>query len=418
MSQPPRPKRVFITGMGLVTPLGLTLEDNWAGLMAGKSGIDKITLFDASHLSTQFAGEVRNFDPAQHMDHKEVRHYDRYIHLAFAAADRALANANLAAEQLPHDRTGVLVGSGMGGMETFVENTRQLLEKGARRVSPFFVPAVISNMASGLLAIRYGARGPNYAIVSACATGAHCIGAGLDMIRRGIVDVMFVGGAEAAIIELGVAGFIAAKALSKRNEAPAEARRPFDRDRDGFVMGEGAGVLIIESEAHAKNRGARIWAELLGSGSSSDAYHPTAPSADGAGAALAMKNALADAQVAKEDIGYINAHATSTSLGDRAESAAVRSLFGAHAKNVAVSSTKSMTGHLLGAAGAVEAAYTVLALHHQKLPPTINLHNIDPECDLNHVANTPRPAAVRQALSNAFGFGGTNCAIVLGQYEA
>ena len=284
--------------MGLVTPLGLTLEDNWAGLMAGKSGIDKITLFDASHLGTQFAGEVRNFDPAQHMDHKEVRHYDRYIHLAFAAADRALANANLAAEQLPHDRTGVLVGSGMGGMETFVENTRQLLEKGARRVSPFFVPAVISNMASGLLAIRYGARGPNYAIVSACATGAHCIGAGLDMIRRGIVDVMFVGGAEAAIIELGVAGFIAAKALSKRNEAPAEASRPFDRDRDGFVMGEGAGVLIIESEAHAKNRGARIWAELLGSGSSSDAYHPTAPSADGAGAALAMKNALADAQVA------------------------------------------------------------------------------------------------------------------------
>ncbi len=417
MSQSPRPRRVFITGMGIVTPLGTSLEENWTALMAGKSGIDKIMRFDASHLGTQFAGEVRDFDPAQHMDHKEVRHYDRYVHLAFAAADKALADAKLAPEQLPHDRTGVLIGSGMGGMETFVENTRQLLEKGARRVSPFFVPAVISNMASGLLAIRYGARGPNYAIVSACATGAHCIGAGLDMIRRGIADVMLVGGAEAAIIELGVAGFIAAKALSKRNEAPAAASRPFDRDRDGFVMGEGAGVLIIESEEHAQKRRARIWAELLGSGSSSDAFHPTAPSADGAGAALAMKNALTDAQLAKEEIGYINAHATSTQLGDRAESAAIRALFSAHTKNVAVSSTKSMTGHLLGAAGAVEAAYTVLALHHQILPPTINLHNVDPECELNHVANTPRKAAVRYALSNAFGFGGTNSAMVLGRYE-
>ncbi len=412
-----QPKRVFITGMGLVTPLGLTIEENWAGLMAGKSGIDKITRFDASHLGTRIAGEVKDFDPAQHLDHKEVRHYDRYIHLAFGAADRALADAGLRAEQLPHDCTGVLVGSGMGGMETFVENTRQLLEKGARRVSPFFVPAVIGNMASGLLAIRYGARGPNYAIVSACATGAHCIGAGGDMIRRGIAEVMIVGGAEAAIIELGVAGFIAAKALSKRNDAPAEASRPFDRDRDGFVMGEGAGVLIIESEEHAKNRGARIWAELLGSGSSSDAYHPTAPSADGAGAALAMQNALADAKIPKEEIGYVNAHATSTLLGDRAEAAAMRKFFGEHIKSVAVSSTKSMTGHLLGAAGAVETAYAILALHHQTLPPTINLHHVDPECELNHVVNVPRPAAVRYALSNAFGFGGTNSAVVLGRYE-
>ncbi len=417
MSQSPRPKRVFITGMGLITPLGFTIEENWAALIAGRSGIDKIKRFDASALATQIAGELRHFDPAEYMDHKEVRHYDRYIHFAFAAADRALADAGLTAEQLPHDHTGVLVGSGMGGMETFVENTRQLLEKGARRVSPYFVPAVISNMASGLLAIRYGARGPNYAIVSACATGAHCIGAGLDMIRRGIAEVMIVGGAEAAIIELGVAGLIAAKALSKRNDAPAEASRPFDRDRDGFVMGEGAGVLIIEDEEHAKRRGARVWAELLGTGSSSDAYHPTAPCADGAGAALAMKNALAEARLRKEEIGYINAHATSTPLGDRAEAAAIRNCFGEHVKNVAVSSTKSMTGHLLGAAGAVEAAYAVLALHHQILPPTINLHNVDPECDLNHVALTPRKASLRYALSNAFGFGGTNSAVVLGKFE-
>jgi 3-oxoacyl-[acyl-carrier-protein] synthase II len=417
MSQSSGQKRVFITGMGFVTPLGLTIEENWAALMAGKSGIEKITRFDASHLSTHIAGEVRNFDPAQYMDHKEVRHYDRYIHFAFAAADKALADSGMTAEQLPHDHTGVLVGSGMGGMETFVENTRQLIEKGARRVSPFFVPAVISNMASGLLAIRYGARGPNYAIVSACATGAHSIGAGLDMIRRDIAEVMIVGGAEAAIIELGVAGFIASKALSKRNEPPGEASRPFDRDRDGFVIGEGAGVLIIESEEHAQRRGARIWAELLGTGSSSDAYHPTAPRPDGAGAALAMKNALAEARLQKEEIGYINAHATSTPLGDHAEAAAIRSFFKEHVKDVAVSSTKSMTGHLLGAAGAVETAYTVLALHHQILPPTINLHNVDPECQLNHVALTPRKASLRYALSNAFGFGGTNSAVVLGKYE-
>lgn len=417
MSHAQREKRVVITGIGMVTPLGLTNEDNWSALLAGKSGIDKITHFEASHLSTYIAGEVRNFDPGQYMDHKEVRHYDRFLHMAVAAADKALADAGLKAEDLPYDDTGVLVGSGMGGMETFVDNTRVLIEKGPRRVSPFFVPATISNMASGLLTIRYGARGPSYSIVSACATGAHCIGAGLDMIRRGNAEVMIVGGAEAAIIELGVAGFIAVKALSKRNDAPQLASRPFDKDRDGFVLGEGAGVLILESEEHARTRGAKIWAELVGSGASSDAYHPTAPCADGAGAGLAMKTALRDARLAKEEIGYINAHATSTPLGDTAEVAAIKSVFQEHTPKVAVSSTKSMTGHLLGAAGAVEAAYTAMALNHQVLPPTINLENVDPECDLNHVANQPREAKLKYALSNAFGFGGTNAALVLGRYE-
>lgn len=401
----------------MVTPLGLSIDENWSALMAGRAGIGKITHFDASHLSTQIAGEVRNFHPDDYMDVKEVRHYDRYVHLAVAAADKALADAGLSAENLPHERTGLLIGSGMGGMETFVNNTRALIEKGARRVSPYFVPAVIANMASGFLTIRYGIQGPNYSIVSACATGAHSIGEGLEMIRKGIVDVMLVGGAEAAVIELGVAGFIAAKALSKRNDKPVEASRPFDMERDGFVMGEGAGVLVIESEEYARKRGARVWAELLGSGASSDAFHPTAPRTDGTGAAKAIRHAMVDAGLAKEDIGYINAHATSTVLGDRAEAAAIRHYFGEHSKNVAVSSTKSLTGHLLGAAGAVEAAYTALALHHQMLPPTINLHNIDPECELNHVANQPRQAKIQHAISNAFGFGGTNATLVLGRYE-
>lgn len=408
---------IVITGMGLVTPLGLTVEENWQALVEGRSGIGPITRFDASHLPTQFAGEVRGFDPAEYMDVKEVRHYDRFLHLAVAAADKALADAGLQPDDLPRDTTGILIGSGMGGMETFVENTLVLKEKGARRVSPFFVPAIIANMAAGILAIRYGTRGPNYAIASACATGAHAVGEGFEMIRRGTAEVMIVGGSEAAIIELGVAGFAAAKALSRRNDDPARASRPYDVDRDGFVMAEGAGVLILETAEHARVRGARIWAELLGSGYSSDAYHPTAPCADGAGAALAMRKALRDAGLEPQDINHINAHATSTPLGDRAETAAIKSVFGEHTMSVAVSSTKSMTGHLLGAAGAVEAAYTALAVHHQILPPTINLDNIEPECELNHVANKPRLASVRYALSNAFGFGGTNVALVIGRYE-
>jgi 3-oxoacyl-[acyl-carrier-protein] synthase II len=408
---------VAVTGIGLITPLGLTIEDNWQALLNGHSGIGPITRFDPSRLSTQFAGEVKHFDPAEFMDVKEVRHYDRYLHLAVAAADKALADARLKPGDLPHDATGILIGSGMGGMETFVENTLVLQEKGPRRVSPFFVPAIIGNMASGVLAIRYGTRGPNYAIASACATGAHSIGEGVEMIRRGVAEVIIAGGSEAAIIELGVAGFAAAKALSRRNEEPQRASRPYDVDRDGFVVAEGAGVLILESAERARARGARIWAEILGCGYSSDATHPTAPPPDGSGAALAMRHALHDAGLKPEHVGYINAHATSTPLGDRAEAAAIRSVFGEHTMNVAVSSTKSMTGHLLGAAGAVEAAYTALAVHHQMLPPTINLERVDPECELNHVIGKGRPAKLTYALSNAFGFGGTNAALVIGKYE-
>jgi len=410
-------RRVVITGMGLVTPIGLTIEENWQSLMAGRSGIGPITRFDASRLPTQFAGEVKNFDPAVYMDVKELRHYDRYLHLAVAAADKALADANLKAQDLPHDATGILIGSGMGGMETFVENTLALHNKGPRRVSPFFVPAIIGNMASGLLAIRYNTRGPNYAIASACATGAHSLGESVEMIRRGTAEVMIAGGSEAAIIELGIAGFAAAKALSRRNEEPQRASRPYDVDRDGFVVAEGAGVLILESLDRAQTRGARIWAEMLGCGYSSDATHPTAPPPDGSGAALAMRLALRDAGVSPAQIGYINAHATSTLLGDRAEAAAIRSVFGEHSMHVAVSSTKSMTGHLLGAAGAVEAAYTALAVHHQMLPPTINLDTIDPECELHHVIGKGCEAKLQYAISNAFGFGGTNAALVIGKFQ-
>jgi 3-oxoacyl-[acyl-carrier-protein] synthase II len=409
--------RIAVTGIGLVTPLGLTIDENWHAVIEGRSGIGPITRFDASRLPTQFAGEVKGFDPSEYLDAKEVRHYDRYLHLAVAAADKAVADAGLKAEDLPRDATGILIGSGMGGMETFEENTLALHEKGPRRVSPFFVPAIIGNMASGVLAIRYGTRGPNYAIASACATGAHSIGEGVEMIRRGTVEVMIAGGSEAAVIALGIAGFAAAKALSRRNDEPQRASRPYDVDRDGFVIAEGAGVLILESVKRARARGARIWAELLGSGYSSDATHPTAPPPDGSGAALAMKMALRDAGLKPEQIGYINAHATSTPLGDRAEAAAIRSVFGDHTMNVAVSSTKSMTGHLLGAAGAVEAAYTALALHHQMLPPTINLDRVEPECELKHVIGKGRPEKFNYALSNAFGFGGTNATLVIGRYE-
>jgi 3-oxoacyl-[acyl-carrier-protein] synthase II len=408
---------VVITGIGLITPLGLTIEENWRALMEGRSGIDTIQRFDASSLPTRFAGEVRDFDASRYLDPKEVRHYDRYTHFAVAAADAALQDAGLTPGDLPAEKTGIVVGSGMGGLETFMENARILIEKGSRRVSPFFVPATITNIAAGLLAIRYGTHGANYAMVSACATGAHAIMEGMLLLRRHIMEVMIVGGSEAAITDIGIAAFAAAKALSKNNENPKTASRPFDRARDGFVMGEGAGVLILERKDRAVARGARIWAELRGAGASSDAFHITTPPENGKGAALAMQMALQDAQLTPRDIGYINAHATSTPLGDRAETTAIKSVFGEHTPNVAVSSTKSMTGHLLGAAGAVEAAYAAMALHGQLLPPTINLDDPDPECDLNHVANQPRRAPIRFALSNAFGFGGTNAVLVLGRYE-
>jgi 3-oxoacyl-[acyl-carrier-protein] synthase II len=408
---------VAITGIGLVTPLGLTLEENWRALMEGRSGIDTIQRFDASSLPARFGGEVKNFDSNQYMDAKEVRHYDRYTHFAVAAADMALADAGLQPGDLPKEKTGIVVGSGMGGLETFMENARSLLEKGPRRVSPFFVPATITNIAAGLLAIRYGTYGLNYATVSACATSAHAIMDGLMFLRQGVMEVMIVGGSEAAITDIGIAAFAAAKALSKNNDNPRTASRPFDLARDGFVMGEGAGILVLERKDRAMARGARIWAEVCGAGASSDAFHITTPPEDGKGAALAMRMALEDAGLKPRDIGYINAHATSTPLGDKAETAAIKSVFGEHTPNVAVSSTKSMTGHLLGAAGVVEAAYTAMALHYQTLPPTINLDDIDPECDLNHVANKPRSVALQYALSNGFGFGGTNVVLALGKHK-
>jgi 3-oxoacyl-[acyl-carrier-protein] synthase II len=411
----PSNKAVVITGIGLVTPLGLTPEENWRALMEGRSGIDTIQRIDVSALSTRFGGEVKNFDAANYLDAKEVRHYDRYTHFAVAAAEAALANAGLKPDDLPKEKTGIVVGSGMGGLETFMENARDLIEKGARRVSPFFVPATITNIAAGLLAIRFKTHGVNYATVSACATGAHAIMDGLMLLRQGFMDVMIVGGSEAAIVDIGIAAFAAAKALSRNNDNPRGASRPFDLARDGFVIGEGAGILILEHKARARARGARIWAEVCGAGASSDAFHITTPPEDGKGAALAMQMALADSKLKPQDIGYINAHGTSTPLGDKAETVAIKSVFGEHVKNVAVSSTKSMTGHLLGAAGAVEAAYTAMALHHQMLPPTINLDNIDPECDLNHVANKPRRVSMQYAMSNGFGFGGTNAVLVLGK---
>jgi len=409
---------VAITGIGLVTPLGLTLEENWRALMEGRSGTDTIRRFDASSLPARFGGEVKNFDPNQYMDAKEVRHYDRYTHFAVAAADMALADAGLQPRDLPKEKTGIVVGSGMGGLETFMENARSLIEKGPRRVSPFFVPATITNIAAGLLAIRYGTHGVNYATVSACATSAHAIMDGLMLLRQGVMEVMLVGGSEAAITDIGIAAFAAAKALSKNNDNPRTASRPFDLARDGFVMGEGAGILVLERKDRALARGARIWAEVRGAGASSDAFHITTPPEDGKGAALAMRMALDDAGLKPRDVGYINAHATSTPLGDRAETAAIQAVFGEHTPNVAVSSTKSMTGHLLGAAGVVEAAYTAMALHYQTLPPTINLDNIDPACDLNHVANKHRPVAMKYAFSNGFGFGGTNVVLALGRHES
>ncbi len=401
-----------ITGMGLVTPLGIGLQENWGNLRIGKSGIGEISLFDAADLSTQIAGEVDDFNPLDYIDKKKSRRYDRFIHLSIAAGDLALQNAGLAAENLPAERTGILVGSGMGGMQTFVENVLTLKEKGPYRVSPFFVPAIITNMAPGLLSIRYGTRGVNFSISSACATGAHALGQACRMIERGDADVMIAGGSEAAIIPLGIAGFIALRALSTRNDAPEKASRPFDKSRDGFVMGEGSGILILENEKHARARGARVFARFSGIGYSSDAYHPTAPSIRGEGAALAMKNAIADAGIEPGDVRYINAHGTSTSAGDKAEVAAIKSVFNGSAADVCISSTKSMTGHMLGAAGSIEAIFSILALHYSELPPTINLDDIDPECELNHVANKSRRITSKFAISNSFGFGGTNSALV------
>lgn len=406
-------RRVVITGLGIVSPVGLGLQQNWDAITAGRSGIGPITQFDTTGYSTTIAGEVKGFDPVQFgMTEKEARRMDRFIQFGMAAAIEAFKDSGITVTEENAERIGVHIGSGIGGVGTIEETTRLIIERGPRRVSPFFVPASIINMISGNLSIMYGLKGPNLAMVTACTTATHAIGDAGRLIEYGDADVMVAGGAEAAITRSAVAGFSNAKALSDRNDDPARASRPWDKDRDGFVLGEGAGVVVLEEYEHAKQRGARIYGELAGFGMSADAYHMTSPAEGGEGAARCMRNALKNAGIAIEQVQYVNAHGTSTPLGDKAETMAVKTAFGAHAKKLAVSSTKSMTGHLLGAAGGVEAVYTALAVYHSVIPPTINLVTPDPECDLDFVPNMARQSKIEVAISNSFGFGGTNGTVV------
>ncbi|RJG25899.1 beta-ketoacyl-ACP synthase II [Paenibacillus thiaminolyticus] len=409
-------QRVVVTGMGVVTALGSDLETLWRSLMEGKSGISQIEAFDTTDYPTKIAASVKDFNPEDYIDKKEARRMDRFVQFGIAASKKAVDDAKLDMDQTNRDRVGVIVGSGIGGLGTWEEQHRILLEKGVKRVSPFFIPMMIANMASGHISMMIGARGPNTAAVSACATGTHSIGDAFKIIQRGDADVMICGGAEATIRPIGMAGFCSMRAMSTRNDEPERASRPFDVDRDGFIMGEGAGVLVLESLEHALERGARIYAEVTGYGMSADAHHITEP--DPEGPALCMTRAIQDAGFQPEQIDYINAHGTSTPVGDRSETRAIKAALGDHARNVAISSTKSMTGHLLGAAGGVEAVICALTLQHGMIPPTINLENQDPECDLDYVPNVPRKADVRTAMSNSFGFGGHNATVVLTKYEA
>ena len=410
-------RRIVVTGLGLVTPLGTGVEKTWAALCAGQSGIGRITKFDPAAYDAQIAGEVRDFDPGQFIEKKEIKKMDTFIHYAVGAAQLAVDDAGLKVAPEEATKVGVYIGSGIGGLGS-IEHYHQILkEKGPGRVSPFFIPMTIINLASGQVAIRIGAKGPNSCAVTACATGNHCIGDAFRLIQHGNADVMVAGGAEAAITPLGVAGFAAAKALSFRNDDPTRASRPFDKDRDGFVLGEGAGVVVLEELEHARRRGARIYAELIGYGMNSDAYHITAPPEEGEGAVRCMELALKDAGIAKDQIGYINAHGTST-MADAIETRAIKQVFGEQAYKIPVSSTKSMTGHLLGAAGGIEAVFSILALHHGLLPPTINLDNPDPACDLDYVPNTARAVPIKTALSNSFGFGGVNACLIFRRLEA
>jgi len=401
-------RRVVVTGIGIVSPIGNNAVDNWSSIEAGRSGIIRITRFDASAMACQIAGEVKGFDPTHYISPKEVRRMDTFIHYGLAAGIEAVRDAGLDAPLRDPTRVGVNIGAGIGGLPLIEDTHTALVEGGPRKVSPFFIPGSIINMISGNLSIQFGFKGPNLAMVTACTTATHCIGESGRIIEYGDADVMIAGGAEAAISPLGIAGFAAARALSTRNDDPATASRPWDVGRDGFVMGEGAGVLVLEEYEHAKARGAKIYCELAGYGMSGDAHHITAPCEDGEGASRCMINALRNASANADEVDYINAHGTSTPLGDLAETIAVKRALGDHARRVAVSSTKSMTGHLLGAAGGVEAVYTVLALHHQTAPPTINLRQQDPQCDLDLVPNMAREMKIGLALSNSFGFGGTN----------
>ena len=411
-------RRVVITGVGAVTPVGNTAEEFWQALLEGRSGIGPITRFDATGFETRIAGELKGFDPLKYIDKKDDRKFDPFLKYAVACAVMAVEDAALKTDRVDATRFGVLVGSGIGGLETLLDNYEALRTKGPDRVSPFLIPMLIVNMASGAISMRVGAKGPNTAVVTACATGNHAIGDATKIIQRGDADVMIAGGAEAIIIPLAIAGFAQMKAMSTRNDDPTHASRPFDAERDGFVCGEGAGIMVLESLEHASRRGARIYAEVVGYGMTGDAHHMTAPDPEGDGAARAMSAALRDAGLDPSAVGYINAHGTSTPYNDKFETLAIKRVFGEHARKLAVSSTKSMTGHLLGAAGGIEAIATTFAIHHGMLPPTINYEKPDPDCDLDYVPNHARKQEVEVALSNAFGFGGTNATLAFRAYHA
>ena len=407
-------RRVVVTGLGLISPVGNTVQDGWANLLAGRSGIGAITRFDAANFACRFAGEVKGFNVEDYIPGKEARHMDTFIHYGLAAAVQAVQDAGLptgdALTEEQAERIGCMVGSGIGGLPMIEQTVADYRERGPRRISPFFVPASIINMISGHISIKYGFKGPNLAIVTACTTGLHCIGDAGRMIEYGDADVMIAGGAESTVSPLGVGGFAAARALSTRNDSPETASRPFDKDRDGFVLGEGSGVLVLEEYEHARRRGAKIYAELAGFGMGADAFHMTAPNVDGP--KRSMRAALRNARVNADEVQYLNAHGTSTPLGDINETNAVKAAFGDHARKMVVNSTKSMTGHLLGGAGGIESVFTVLALHHQVSPPTTNIFNQDPECDLDYCANTARDMKIEVAVKNNFGFGGTNGTLV------
>jgi len=409
-------RRVVVTGLGTLSPVGNTADEFWSALLQGRSGLGQITKFDTTGYPTRIAGEVRNFDPLNYVDKKDARRLDPYLQYAVASSALAVQDAALDTSKIDGTRFGVLIGSGIGGISTLLQSHKDLLEKGPDRVSPFFIPMLIANMASGLVSMRFGAKGPNSAVVTACATGNHAIGDSFRIIQRGDADIMIAGGSEAIIVPLTIAGFCSMKAMSTRNDEPTKAMRPFDATRDGFVAGEGAGILVLESLDHAVKRDARIYAEVIGYGMTGDAHHMTAPDPEGDGAARSMAAAVHDAGLDVSAVGYINAHGTSTQYNDKFETIAIKRVFGDHARRLAVSSTKSMTGHLLGAAGGIEAIATVLALHHGVLPPTINYETPDPDCDLDYIPNQARKQDVEVALSNAFGFGGTNATLAFRAY--
>jgi 3-oxoacyl-[acyl-carrier-protein] synthase II len=411
-------RRVVVTGLGLITPLGIGVETTWGNLINGKSGIGKITRFDASAFPTQIAGEVKNFNPEDFIEAKDIKKMDRFIHFAVAAATMALEDSGLKIADNNAERVGVIVGSGIGGLSAIENYHSVYLEKGPRRITPFFIPMLVINLASGQISIRFGAKGPNSAVSTACATGNHSIGDAYKIIQRGDADAMIAGGTEAVITPLGIGGFNAMKALSTKNDKPEKASRPFDIDRDGFVMGEGAGIMILENLQNAMDRGAKIYAEVIGYGMTADAYHITSPSPGGEGAARCMALALRDGGVEPAEINYINAHGTSTKSGDELEVSAIKTVFEEHAHKVTISSTKSMTGHLLGAAGGVEAVFSVLSILNDIVPPTINLDNVDPECsNLDYVPHAARRMQINYTLSNSFGFGGTNACLLLKKFD-